>query len=228
MSQNEEPLIDKQGKFLQVVKRGRKRTDVGWIPGRILLSEKRLVLAASEGKRTVPVKDITEIGSRFDVNQNVARVAEYTAVRYDDDDNVLLITASSDPEEIEQGFYQALLDSESVLIRHPAVEGGVVQDTDWCRGQLKYDDDSVVFGLSNGTFAEIELDDIGGFNTAKQMVQEEHRTVLKVEHTREEGISIQTHVTGTGQHVQVLTSLLERVTSEARSASNSNSTNSRC
>jgi len=206
MSQNEEKLLDKQGKFLQVVKDGRKRKDVGWIPGRVLLSDKRLVLAGNEGKRTVPVAAITKIGGRFDVNQAVARVAEYTAVRYNEN-NVLLITASREPEEIEEAFYRAILDNESVLAQHPAVEGGVVQDTDWHRAQLKYDTDSVIFGLANGTFAEVELDDIGGFDTAEQMVREQSRTVLKVEHTREAGTSIETHITGTGQHVRILTSL---------------------
>jgi hypothetical protein len=240
MSQNEAKILDKQGKFLQVLKDGRTRNDVGWIPGRILLSDKRLVLAANEGKRTIPISAITKLGGRHDVNQAVARVAEYASIEYDGN-NVILVTASAQPEEIEEALYQAILDNNTVLARHPAVEGGVVQDTDWHKAQVKYDSgtetethsesnsgfgsgfeggadsededdeeeesESIIFGLADGTFAEIELDDIGGFNTAEQLVRDENRAVLKVEHAQEDGTSIQTHVTGTGQHVQVMTSL---------------------
>jgi hypothetical protein len=206
MSQNEEKLLDEQGRFLQVVKDGHKRKDVNWIRGRILLSDQRVVLAANQGKRTVPISAITKLGGRYDVNQAVARIGDYVSLHYEGE-NVLLVTAPTDSEQIEDALYQAILDNNTVLARHPAVEGGVVQETDWHKAQLKYDEESVILGLADGTFAEIELDDISDFGTAEQVVRDKDRSVLKVEHTTEDSTSIQTHVSGSGRHVQVLNSL---------------------
>lgn len=209
MSQQERKLLDKQGKFLQVVQGGRTKEDVGWIPGRILLSDKRLVLAGNQGKRTIPVNAIDELGDRYDVNQSIARVSTYTSVRYDSD-NVLLITASQEPEEIEEAFYSAVLDHKMILARHPAVEGGVIQDTDWHRAQVKVDHEteSVAVALTNGTFAEVELDDIGTFSTSEQLVMEENRPVLKVEHSTDDGTSVETHLSGSERRCRFLESLL--------------------
>lgn len=209
MSQRERKLLDKQGKFLQVVQSGRTKEEVGWIPGRILLSDKRLVLAGNQGKRTIPVSAFNDIGDRYDVNQAIARVSTYTALQYEDN-NVLLLSSSKEPEEIEEAVFRALLDHKMILARHPAVEGGVLQDTDWHRAQVKIDheEESVAVALTDGTFSEIELDDIGTLSTSEQLVMEENRPVLKVEHSTDDGTSVETHLSGTERRCRFLEALL--------------------
>jgi len=39
---DEETLADQKGRFTQVVKDGRKVPDIDWIPGRVILSNKRI------------------------------------------------------------------------------------------------------------------------------------------------------------------------------------------
>ncbi len=208
MAQRERKLLDKPGRFLQAVKAGRRREDVGWITGRILLSNQRLVLASEAGSRTIPLSAVKDIGGRFDHNQTIARVSEYTAVRFGDQaDNVLLLTASKDPDEIEQQLYSAVLDHARIVARHPAVEGGVITDAEWTEATVKVTPEAVDVALTDGSFTEIELDDISEFSAAEQDVRDERQTVLKVEHTTEDGTSVQTYLSGDQRHCAFLESL---------------------
>ena len=69
----ERALVDTKGKFVQVVKDGRKQNDIEWLPGRILLSNRRLVLATNDGKRTVPLSTLTGV-TASQMNQPLAQV----------------------------------------------------------------------------------------------------------------------------------------------------------
>jgi hypothetical protein len=77
MSDGESTLADQQGKFTQVVKDGEKVPDVEWIPGRILLSDKRIVLASNQGKRTIPLSKVQTIKTRDDARHPFANLASY-------------------------------------------------------------------------------------------------------------------------------------------------------
>ena len=219
MSRTERILLDGTGRFLQVVKDGRTLDDAGWIEGRILLSNERLVLAGNDGTRTIRLEQVDEFGGRYDVNQSIAREPHYSSVRVGE--QVVLVTTAAEPEELEQQLYSALLDHERVFARHPAVEGGVLQGTEWHTAQLKTEPDVLNVALTNGTLAEIELDDISELTGAEQTLSvgdldAEERRVLKVEHSRPDGTSVQTYISGDDRQVRFLESLLRE--GEARSA----------
>lgn len=211
MSRQEQKLLDTSGRFAQVVKNGRRREDAAWIPGRILLSNRRLVLASGEGSRTIPLSSVTDIGGRYDVNQAIARVSSYFAVQFGErGDHVILLTINDNDTDLGETFYSALLDHQHIIARHPAVEGGVITDTNWVDGQLKIESDVVNIALTDGTFIEIDLDDISEFSTTEQDVREDRRTVLKVGHTAEDSTSVQTYITGSDRHCAFLSSLLRK------------------
>lgn len=208
MSEPEQQVLDKPGRFLQAIKDGRRRQDADWLPGRILLSNHRLVLAANAGSRTIPLSSVVDIGGRFDHNQAIAQVGTYTAVHFGErGDQVILLTASTDPAEIEHALYSALLDHTRLLTRHPAVEGGVVTDVDWTEATIKIDPDTVNIALVDGTFAEINLDDISGFTTTTQTVDGDTQDVLKVTHTDETGTAVETHLSGAPRACSFLTTV---------------------
>lgn len=208
MNEPEQQVLDKPGRFLQAIKDGRRRQDAAWLPGRILLSNHRLVLAANAGARTIPLPSVVDIGGRFDHNQAIAQISTYTAVRFGDEgDQVVLLTASTAPEEIEHALYSALLDHTRITTRHPAVEGGVVTDADWTDATIKIDPDTVNVALVDGTFAEIGLDDISAFTTTTQTINGDTRDVLKVTHTDEAGTTIETHLSGDGRICSFLTTV---------------------
>ena len=156
----ETKIADTRGRFLQALRNGRERSDAGWTNGRILLSNKRIVLAGTSGKRTFPLSKIEQVGGRFDVNQRVATVADYIALQFDDGEDVILV-APAEFEEFEMDLYDALLSSTKFLVRHPAVEGGVVQNTEWERAKMQVETEAVNIATVAGTFVGIQLDDIG-------------------------------------------------------------------
>jgi len=207
MSEGERKVVDTRGKFTQVVKDGRELNDAEWTGGRILLSNKRLILAGNGGKRTIPLPKIRSLDGRTDVNQLVAKVSGYVSLQLTTDDVVLV--SAEDPESFERLLYRALLDRKMVLARHPAVEGGVVTDAEWEKARLKIEDGAVDLAVADGSFVEIDLDDIGSMEANERSVREEKRQVLEVEHS-DEGTSVQTYISGTERRCAILETLLRK------------------
>ncbi|GAB6863231.1 CheF family chemotaxis protein [Haloplanus litoreus] len=207
MSEGERKITDTRGKFALVVKDGRELNDAEWTGGRILLSNKRLILAGSNGKRTVPLKRIRSLEGRTDVNQLVAKVSGYVSLQLSTGD-VMLVSAE-DPESFERMLYRALLDRKVILARHPAVEGGVVTDAEWEKARLKIEEGAVDIAIADGSFVEIDLDDIGSMEANERSVKDEKRRVLEVEHSQE-GTSVQTYISGSTRRSAILESLLRK------------------
>jgi len=206
-NEGEHKITDTKGKFLQVVKNGRKLNDPDWTSGRILLSNKRIVLAGNQGKRSIPLSKVDGLKGRYDVNQAVASVSDYLSVEFDN--NVLLLGTGMDIDEFETDVYGALLNQKMILTKHPAVEGGVVQDTDWEKARIKITEEMVNVAIASGTFVGIELDDIGSVERATRTVKGEQRTVLEVEHTQGD-TSVQTYISGQTRRCGLLESLLKK------------------
>jgi hypothetical protein len=207
MSEGERKIVDTRGKFTQVVKDGRELNDAEWTGGRILLSNKRLILAGNGGKRTVPLSKIRSLDGRTDVNQLVAKVSGYVSLQLTTGDVVLV--SAEDPDSFERMLYRALLDRTIVLARHPAVEGGVVTEADWEKARLKIEEGAVALAVADGSFVEIDLDDIGSMETNERSVRGEKRRALEVEHS-EEGTSVQTYISGSERRCSILETLLRK------------------
>ncbi|WP_135305688.1 CheF family chemotaxis protein [Haloarcula amylovorans] len=207
MSDGERALADSKGKFVQVVKDGRKRNDIEWLPGRVVLSNKRLVLATNQGKRTLPLSKLTSV-TASQMNQSLAQVDSYIKLQAGRD--VWLVSAVAD--EFEEELYRALLDQIVVLVRHPAVKGGVVQDTGWEKARLKLDDESdetIDLATASGTFVELDIDDVGTVEAKRKDVRGEERPLLEVEHTID-GTSVETYISGTPRHVSLIEGLVRQ------------------
>ncbi len=126
MSEGEYKIADTKGRFAMAVKDGRQLNNVDWSQGRILLSNRRLILAGNDGKRTIALSDITGLSGRQDASQSIAAASNYLALKLGED--VMLVSAT-DHDEFKTAFFKAVLDENIVKAKHPAVEGGVVQDT---------------------------------------------------------------------------------------------------
>jgi helix-turn-helix protein len=207
VSGEERTLVDTTGKFVQVVRDGRKVADLEWLSGRILLSNRRIVLVSEEGKRTIALSQVSSLKNRRDADNAIAPVSGYFSLQVDAD---VHLVAPSVIDDFEDGLYDALVDGEVVPVKHPAVEGGVVQDTGWEKGRLSVDPDEVGLGVASGQFVEIEVADVGGVDVTERAVKGSKRRVLEVEHTVADGTSVETHVTGSTRHVAVLESLVSK------------------
>jgi helix-turn-helix protein len=206
VSESEHKLLDVQGKFLRAIQNGHKLNDASWTPGRIILSNKRVIVATEGGKFTIPLSEVRTIGGRYDVNQAIASVSDYVSLHRGD--NVVLFTLPS-TEDFTWLLYEALLDGTIVLAKHPAVEGGVVQSTDWNKGQLSMDEDAVGVAIANGSFVEIELADVGSVESDTRTVTGDERPVVEVEHT-EGATSVETHLSGTERRCELVGSLFDK------------------
>ncbi|MFB6281154.1 MAG: CheF family chemotaxis protein [Haloferacaceae archaeon] len=206
MSEGEHKIADTRGKFAQVVKNERKLSDAGWTGGRIVLSNRRLVLAGSEGKRAIPLGAIRRLEGRFDLNQEIARVSDYLSLRLDEG---VVLVASEDHEAFETALFRALLDREMVLAKHPAVEGGVVQDVEWTKARLKIEDEALALAMADGTFVEMSLDDVGQVAEGERTVNDEKRRVIEAAHV-EDGTSVQTYISGPERRCSFVETLLGR------------------
>jgi len=213
--QDEYKITDTQARFAVAVREGRKVSDVSWTPGRVLLSNRRLILAGNDGNRTIPLSKLQGLGGRQDANQSVARVSNY--VSFDLGGQVLLV-AAAEHEEFERDVYRALLDQRTVVAKHPAIEGGVVQDTEWQQARIKVDENGLNAALEDGVFVEFDLDDISGLDAAKRTVAGEKKPVIEVSHTDDDGTSIETHVAGDPSRMRFVEAWLRK--GEERSSTN--------
>lgn len=205
MSKGEHTLLDTKGRFLRVVRDGHKLNDANWVPGRVILTNKRVIAATDDGKLAIPLADIRDIGGRYDVNQAVASVSEYVSLRHGDD--VVLFTLS-DTDGFKWALYDAMLDGEVMLAKHPAVEGGVIQEADWEKARLSVEPDTLGLAVASGSFVEVDLADVGTVASTERTVSGKTRPVVEVEHTEGE-TSVETHIAGTDRRSGLLESLLE-------------------
>jgi helix-turn-helix protein len=206
VSKSEQKLLDTTGRFTQVIKDGKKLNDIDWTDGRILLSNRRLVLAGANGKRTIQLSNVDKIEGRYDVNQAIAQVTDYVSVRVGTD---VLLVSTGESETFEHTLHKTILDGNIILVKHPAIEGGVVQDVGWKKARVKVDEEAVNLAVEDGSFVQIEIDDIGTVEEDERTVRSNERPVLEAEHT-EEGTSVETYLSGNKKHCSVLESVLRR------------------
>ena len=206
MSKSERKLLDTTGRFTQVVRDGNKLGDINWTDGRILLSNRRLILAGADGKQVIQLSKVDKIEGRYDVNRTIAQVTDYVSVRIGTD---VYLVSTGESEAFERTLHKTILDGNIMLVKHPAIEGGVVQDVGWKKARVKIDEEAVNLAVEDGSFVQIEIDDVGTIEGAERTVRSKERPVLEAEHT-EGGTSVETHLSGSEKHCSVLGSVLRR------------------
>ncbi|MFW6436864.1 MAG: CheF family chemotaxis protein [Halococcoides sp.] len=204
MAEGESKIAEHQGQVMHAISDGREVHDAEWQAARIVLTTDRLVVLG-DAQIEIPLADVQRSEDRYDVNQSAATTAAYTAIRTDED--IYLIDAT-EQDTFETDFFQALIDDEIIHAKHPAVVGGVVQDTAWTNAKVKITDAAVKLALADGSRAVIERDDIGDVTADTQTIDGEAREIFEVEHTDPDGRSVETHVTGEDRHLAVLETVL--------------------
>jgi len=154
------------------------------VRGRVLLSRDRLVLAAGDGKTTVPLADVFDVTVR-DVPQAVADFFDDTVTvgyRRGGDRHAAYIEAEKDAvDRFSQLLYTVLLDGTAVAVTHPARVGGRVTDASAARGRLALRSGGVSFRC-DGRDVGIDLDDVVGFGRERRTVEGTTRPVLSIRH----------------------------------------------
>ena len=118
------------------------------VKGRVLMSERRLVLATSNTKTTIPIASIFDIAVG-QVPPEVEEFFDYTVmVGYVENNHRKTTVIGGDRETIEKFsllLFRAVLNGSVALITHPAKVGGRVMDTPQRKSGLHLDYESVRF-----------------------------------------------------------------------------------
>jgi len=202
MSDGERKLVDTAGDYRYAVRDGQPVTDADWQSCRVVLTSERMVLATGGGKQAIPHSKIRVTGG-IDADGIDADGATPLEIG----GNVIDVQGVDD---FESEYCRAALHDEVILVKHPAVVGGVVQEAAWSKCRFRLDGDAVVLGLSDGETVSFDIDDVGTIETATRQVRDERRPVVEVEHTVDDR-SVETHLSGMEWHSRALESLLRKV-----------------
>jgi len=208
MSDSEQKLLDAQGDFLYAVKSGTVNESAQWKSCRLVLTNKRLVLATSGNKQSVSLSKVELAEDPPDI-EAAEHVANLTALQIGP--NMLFVSLPDGGLEVD--ICRATLHDEIILVKHPAVKGGVVrEDVEWEKAKFRYVDDTIMVALSEGQMS-IDMDNVGSIETMERVVRDEDRTIVSVEHT-EDDISVETYLTGSERHSRALDSLFTSAAAE--------------
>ncbi|MEF8883195.1 MAG: CheF family chemotaxis protein [Halapricum sp.] len=208
MSGDERKILDSAGDVCYVVRNGESVPDPSWTSCRIVLTNKRLVVAENDSKRTVPHAKVTIPRGESVVPGGIDTTG---AVTLRIGSNVLVVTAA-DVEDFVETYCRANLGGGVILAKHPAVVGGVVQDgASWSKARFAIEDDLFTLQFPDGDSMACELEDVGTIEERSSTVMGEQRDVVAVEHTDEQGRSVETHLSGNARHTTVLATLFEHI-----------------
>lgn len=178
---SESVIADFVGKFNS---EGLNRSDP--IKGRVVLSQKRLVLAANrDAKSTIPLSAIFDVavghippdlGDFFDSTVTVAferNGKRYVAVVEADDDKI---------EKFSTVLFKAILNGTEMTVKHPAKLGGRVTGAAFVPARLSLKPGVVAFTHSEGR-TEVALPAVTDFQRDNTEIAGQQRPILKVRHT---------------------------------------------
>ena len=177
------------------------------VKGRVLMSERRLVLATSNTKTTIPITSIYDIAVG-QVPPEVEEFFDYTVmVGYVDGDYRRSTVIGGDRETIEKFsllLFRATLNGSTALVTHPAKVGGRVMDTPKQKTGLHLDYESVAFPGSDVSTTEegpfsIDLASVIFFEVMERSTNDgETRLVLSVQHV-ENGQTVTSEISMTSR-----------------------------
>jgi helix-turn-helix protein len=169
------------------------------VRGRVLMSNKRLVLATSSNRTVVPITSIFDIAVG-QVPREVEEFFDHTVmVGYIVDGQKRTTVVGGGRESIEKFsllLYRAALNGSRAAVKHPAEIGGRVMETRMRTAALRLESDAVIF-TGNEALAEggspfaIDLASVVFFEVRERTVRDEKRLVLSVQHV----VDGQTHTT---------------------------------
>ncbi|ACV11121.1 Protein of unknown function DUF439 [Halorhabdus utahensis DSM 12940] len=154
------------------------------VKGRVLLSQKRLVLAADDSKTTIPLSSIFDVavghvppdlGDFFDSTVTVAFEKgndRFVAVVEADDDTI---------EKFSTVLFKALLNGTDTTVQHPAEIGGRVTDSEYVPAKLFLDPKGVKFKRQGDTVT-VSLAAVTKFERSTREIAGSERAVLSVRH----------------------------------------------
>ncbi|ELZ71654.1 chemotaxis protein CheF [Haloferax sp. Atlit-10N] len=164
------------------------------VKGRVLMSQRRLILATSKAKTVIPITSIFDIAVG-QVPPEVEEFFDYTVmVGYIIGRQRRTTVIGGDRDTIEKFsllLFRAALNGSRAQVTHPARIGGRVLDTERQPSGLHLDYEAVTFPDDDGPLTEngdpfhIDLASVIFFEVLERTVDGETRLVLSVQHVKQ-------------------------------------------
>jgi len=187
------------------------------IKGRVVLSQKRLVLAAGEDdKLTIPLDSIFDIA----IGQVPPDLGDFfqstVTVAFERNGKRLVAAVEADDEKIEKFgtvLFKAIINGTETTVKERARVGGRVTDEGFKRANLFLKPGSVEFRRSDGSFV-IQLETVSDFERTTREIGGADRPVLVVRHMMD-GTAVTTEAAlATSRKMSILGRYLRREYSE--------------
>ncbi|WP_123538677.1 CheF family chemotaxis protein [Halosimplex salinum] len=154
------------------------------VKGRILLSEKRLVLAGDEGKVTIPLTAIFDIAVGH-VPDGLGEFFNSTVtVAFEKTGNRMVAAIEADDDKIEKFttvLFKAVLNGTDVTVKHPARVGGRVTGESFVPAKLYLKPGTVRFRRADDTI-DVDLSTVSDFSRLSREISGAEQSVLAVQH----------------------------------------------
>ncbi|MFB6139010.1 MAG: CheF family chemotaxis protein [Halosimplex sp.] len=154
------------------------------VKGRILLSEKRLVLAADEGKVTIPLSSVFDVAVGH-VPDGLGDFFNSTVtVAFEKNGNRMVAAVEADDEKIGKFttvLFKAVLNGTDVTVKHPARVGGRVTDASFEPAKLYLEPGSVRFRRADDS-VDVDLSTVSDFDRLSREINGTDQAVLAVRH----------------------------------------------
>lgn len=152
------------------------------VKGRIVLSPKRLVLATSESKTTIPLPKIFDINVGHVPGELASFFQDTITIAYQDDGTRHVAVVEAGSEEVSRFktvLFRAELNGTKARLKHPARIGGRVTDASFRPAKLEIEpgtvrfagDDPVTVELANVTYFRKESRDRGSILVVRHAEQ---------------------------------------------------------
>ena len=156
------------------------------IKGRILLSQKRLVLASDKGKTQIPLSSIYDVA----VGQVPDELGDFfnstVTVAFERNDNRFVAAIEAEDDTIEKFnsvLFKVLLNGTESTVKHPARIGGRVTGAEFTPAKLFLQPREIEFRRSENSF-RIKLSTVTGFERLTRDIAGSNRPVLAVKHNQ--------------------------------------------
>ncbi|WP_436923530.1 CheF family chemotaxis protein [Halosimplex amylolyticum] len=154
------------------------------VKGRILLSEKRLVLAGDEGKVTIPLTTIFDIAVGHVPDGLGEFFSSTVTIAFERSGKRMVAAVEADDDKIEKFttvLFKAILNGTDMTVKHPARVGGRVTDEPFVPAKLFLKPETVRFRRADDT-VDVDLSTVSDFDRLTREINGTEQPVLAVRH----------------------------------------------
>ncbi|THE63595.1 fla operon protein [Salinadaptatus halalkaliphilus] len=159
--------------------------------GRIILTKRRLVLATSDDKTTIPLSNVIDINVGSVPNHVKQFFDDTVTVGYDSPTGVESAVIESESETLETFvaiLFRCLLNGRSVAVKHPARVGGRVKETSAATGTLQIKRRSIEISTETGPVS-IDIESVMNIDRANKLGKRDDRITLVVKSIDDAGLT---------------------------------------